>query len=120
MNAADQSQTDVIVALLARVADAVERSEAVQSAMLAELRRARGSSEIDLYALLSAVWVARKGAVWCVAELREAGLVEAVDARRVGQALARLVDEGGRSGALLLHRHENPDRAGRVWYLGQV
>jgi hypothetical protein len=96
------------------------RTEALQASILAELRSHRESPAVDVHELLQAVWSGYQGSVWCVSDLRHAGIVDPVDARSVGQALARLVAEGGRSGPLRLHRNDGNDRAGRVWRLERL
>jgi hypothetical protein len=108
---------DLLLRALSDTHATLLRTEALQAAILAELRSHRESPAVDVHALLQAVWPGHQGSVWCVADLRQAGLIDAADARSVGQALARLVAEGGRSGLLRLHRNDGNDRAGRVWRL---
>ena len=124
MSAVDQSQTDAIVALLARVAGALERSEAVHVraeavsvAMLAELRRLRNrSSFVDLDELLPVVWGQFGDRPWDVRALADLGLIAEVNTRRVGQALGRLTTDGGRCGDMVLAQVSESNK-GWFWCL---
>lgn len=76
-----------------------------------------------LHAALRAVWVAGLG-VWSVSELKSRGILPArIDARRFGQILAELADDGRAAGPWIVQRadHGQAKRCseGRLWQLAR-
>lgn len=63
------------------------------------------------------IWFRSRDAAWNVAELRADGALQGWSARKLGHALARLVDEcDGRCGEFKLRRLGR-DKSGAVWKL---
>jgi hypothetical protein len=106
--------------LLHRAVAALERSEALQAATLAELRRERrgpGEPTDALASIVEAAWERFGDSPWSVADLRAARLIPEGDTLRIGQRLGQLQREGGLIGDLRLGSLDRPDRNGKTWFL---
>ena len=110
---------DALALLLQRAVAALERSEALQAATLAELRRGRAGS-LDVDSIVASAWETYGDGAWSVADLRRAGLVDDGNTVRLGHLLGSIKREGGRIGRFRLSALDRADRNGRIWFLRPV
>jgi hypothetical protein len=76
---------------------------------------------VDLAALFSAVWRSGRAGCWSTADARRAGwLPPGADPRRVGRALADLVQCGGNLGPWRIERVSADAREGVLWGLRRL
>jgi hypothetical protein len=114
--------TDPIQPMLAVLLRSIEAQLAVLLRIEAQLAAANATpaGDVDLAELFGAVWAWRQGQTWDVAALKADGLIEPAQGLRLGQALGRLADAGGRCGPYVVRRAVTGGRAGNVWALERV
>ncbi len=72
----------------------------------------------DLRWLFTEVWRVRRGGAWTLSDLRASGLIgETVDARRLGQDLARLCADGNGLVSRWRLKRLKTAKDGRLWCL---
>lgn len=104
------------------IADTLQRIEALLAASAHRWRAPGEAAGADLVELLPTVWQMNAGAIWQVADLREAGLLDKTQTASVGRALGLLADAGGRLGPFIVSRVDDLQghRRGCGWTLRRL